>query len=571
MEDASSYWRSARRLTRRRLLATMAMTAGGVALTSACGGHKQASTSATAAAGSGDTPQAGGILSYYLVSNPPTLDPQRTVGSATQQVAGAIYNRLFRFRTAHDPSIVEARDLENDLALSAESPDALTWTVKLRPNVKFHNVAPVNGHAFEAEDVKASFTRALDPKDPSSGSLDMLDPGRIETPAADTVVFKLKYPYAAFPSILAVPLYSWILPREALAATYDPAKQMIGTGPFVFGNYTPDVELSFKRNANWFEQGRPYLDGLHLAIIPDPAQRLAQFKGGNLDQITLASTDVDAMKSANPKADLVASSPSQMWPLVGSLADPSSPWNDIRVRRAFSMALDREAIGASVLGGKYQQQAVLPLSLGKWAVKPQELDATLGQVYKYDPVMAKRLLAEAGAANLSIKFMFAPNGYEQPYRTLGETISSMLNAVGIKASVVTADINSEWLASGKGIRYGNFSKDTVIMGGYAGTYTVIDEVLFGFYDSKSNKLFTKLADTTIDGMIDKARATLDADARLKIYQDLQRYMVDKSYYVTGIPWQPEFKMIQPWIRNYAYATDYGAPTEAYAKLWLRKT
>ena len=98
--------------------------------------------------------------------------------------------------------------LENDLAISAESPDALTWTVKLRPDAKFHNVAPVNGHAFEAEDVKASFTRALDPKDPSSGSLDMLDPSRIETPAADTIVFKLKYPYAAFPSILAVPLYS---------------------------------------------------------------------------------------------------------------------------------------------------------------------------------------------------------------------------------------------------------------------------------------------------------------------------------------------------------------------------
>ena len=152
---------------------------------------------------------------------------------------------------------------------------------------------------------------------------------------------------------------------------------MIGTGPFVFGNYTPDVELSFRRNQDWFEKDRPYLDGLHLAIIPDPAQRLAQFKAGNLDQITLASTDVDSMKSANPKADLVASSPSQMWPLVGSLADPSSPWNDIRVRRAFSMALDRVAIGASVLGGKYQKQAVLPLSLGKWAVKPQDLDSTL--------------------------------------------------------------------------------------------------------------------------------------------------------------------------------------------------
>ena len=62
--------------------------------------------------------------------------------------------------------------------------------------------------------------------------------------------------------------------------------------------------------------------------------------------------------------------------------------------------------------------------------------------------------------------------------------------------------------------------------------------------------FTKLSDSTIDGMVDKARATLNADeSGLKVYQDLQKYMIDKCYYVTGIPWQPEFKMVQPWVRN----------------------
>src|SRR5437870_1289378 len=81
------------------------------------------------------------------------------------------------------------------LALSVESPDALAWTVKLRPEVRWHNVAPVSRRALDAEDVKASFTRALDGKNPNRGSLTMIDPAKIETPAKDTVVFRLAYPY----------------------------------------------------------------------------------------------------------------------------------------------------------------------------------------------------------------------------------------------------------------------------------------------------------------------------------------------------------------------------------------
>jgi peptide/nickel transport system substrate-binding protein len=572
MRSAGGYWTrfGSKRLQRRQLLAAAGAISGAGLAAIACGRGKPSGGSDSSAPGGNGAPQSGGTINYYLIGNPPSLDPQRTTAAPTFRTVGGVYSRLFRFKTAHDPGVAESKEPESDLALSAESPDGSTWTVKLRPNAKFHDIAPVNGHAVEAEDIRASFLRALDPKNPNGGSLDMLDSNGIETPARDTVVFKLKYPFAALPSMLSVPLYGWILPREAVSGAYDPAKQVIGSGPFILDSYTPDVAIVYKRNPAWFEQGRPYVDGVRLAILTDVAQQRAQFTSGNLDQVEPAANDLDTVKRDNPKAELFTGAASAMNPLVGQVGDASSPWADIRVRRAVSMLFDRSAIGASVLGGKYQEQTLLPAALGKWGLKPSDLDQSLGQVYKYDPAQAKSMLAAAGAGNLNFKFVYTPNGYAQPYGALGETINSMMNAGGVKTNLVPVDYNSEYIAGGKGYRAGNFPKDTLVLGAISGGYTVIDEILFAYYHSKSGKRFNQLNDPTVDRMIESARSTLDQGQRLKAYQDIQKYLIDKSYYVTGWPWQPAWTLINPRMRNYSHATSYAFFTESYAKLWLSK-
>src|SRR2546423_818219 len=94
----------------------------------------------------------------------------------------------------------------------------------------------------------------------SGGTLFLREATNPPTPA--TVVFKLKYPYALCQSTLASATYGWILPREANAGTYDPAKQIIGSGPFIAGDFTPAVSFSFKRNPDWYAKGRPYVEGL---------------------------------------------------------------------------------------------------------------------------------------------------------------------------------------------------------------------------------------------------------------------------------------------------------------------
>jgi peptide/nickel transport system substrate-binding protein len=562
-------------VSRRRLLAAGSVAAAVTAAAFAgCGGKSRTSQSpGKATQGSRETPRTGGVMNFYQSANLGTFDPQATLSTTTQQPMGGVYSRLFRFKVGPDPKISEGSELDADLATSAESPDAVTWTVKLRPDARFHNLAPVNGRAVEAEDIKASFERALNPKLPTRASFAMLDAGNVQAPDKQTVVFKLNYPYGAFNKILASPLYSWILPREATAGSYDPAKQAIGSGPFLVDSFTPDVAIVYKRNPTWYESGHPYVDGVRLAIMPDESQQQAQFNGGNLDQLGSVGSGsirvgyLDTLRRSNPKAQNFTASPTEMYLLVGQLDDPSSPWADIRVRRAFSMALDRDAIGASVFGGKYEKQALMPLSYGKWVLKPEDLDANLAQVYKYDPAQAKSLLTAAGATNLSFKLIYT-NLYGAQYKTLAETTSNMLNAIGVKTSLVLADYNSEYVNGGKGYRSGNFGKDTLVFAPMAGGYTDIDEFIFSFYDSQSARRETHLKDPQFDSMLDKARTVVSADERLKAYRDIQRYLIDKAYYLTGYPGQSIFTMVQPRVRNYNFCNTWGYLTESYAQLWL---
>jgi len=578
MDRNGSYWESVRAGTfrRRRLLAS-----GGaaVALSAAAGcGRSGAPTPsqqspATGSQASAGNPVAGGTYNYYQPSNAPTLDPQRTTSYFCFQPCAGVYSRIFGLKVGADPLVSEAADTEPDLGLSAESPDALTWTVKLRTDAKFQNVPPVNGHAVEVTDIKASWLRGVDAKNPNSGELDMIDPSQIQTPAVDTLVFTLKYPYAPFAKILAGPKYAWILPREATSGAYDPAKQMIGSGAFLLDSYTPDVAFTYKKNPDWFVKGQPYVDGMRYAIITDAAQQLAQFTAGNLDELdSIDGKNIDAAQKQNPKAKLYTGDSNQQYALVGQLGDATSPWADVRVRHAISMMIDRAAINASVFDGKATQSALEPPKFGKWALALKDVDPNVAANYKLDAAGAKTLLQQAGVgASPFAKLIYTANGYVQPYSTLAETVNSMINAQGVKTTLVNVDYNSEYVNGGKGIHYGNFNKDSLVFGMAGDGYVDIDQILYAFYGSKSTRKNTPINDSTFDSMMDKARTIVNDDQRLKAYMDIQRYLMDKTYFIAAWPVEPRFRLVQPWVQNYTFWADYAFMASTDTKVWLKKS
>jgi peptide/nickel transport system substrate-binding protein len=557
------------------MIQSAALGAGLAAASIACGrqGKSGAPSSSPSAAG-GDTPRAGGTLNpEALYGNPPSLDPHQTSSTWTMQSASRVYSRLFRFKTGRDVKVGQDRDTESDLGLSLESPDAITWTVKLRPDVKFHNVAPVGGHAVEAEDVKATFLRLFSiASNPYRGIVGgYMDTAQIETPSKDTIVFRLKYPYSPFRKAVASTNYGWIFPREALAGSYDPTKVMIGSGPFLFDSYTPDVSLAFKKNPSWFEKSRPYIDGVNLTIIPDPAQRLAQFQSGHLDISAVLPNDMETVKRSNSKATIVDSLPTSGIMIYLQLGDPSAIWQDVRVRRALSMAIDRDALGKSVFLNDYALGFNVGPGFGKWALTVDKLPADTAQYYKYNPAEAKKLLAAAGASNLNVKF-----GYPSPYPVRAfmpalETVNSMLNAVGIKTALVPMDYSKDWLASGKGARYGNFPSDMITFAGIEGANDV-DDYIFNYFGSTSTSNEERLKDPTLDDMISKARAVVDENARVKAYLDIQLYLADKMYTVAFLPQPINHTLIQPRVRDFDLSqgntTSAANGVETDAKIWL---
>ena len=565
------YWSKSRQtaLSRRRLIVATATGGASLALVR-CSSRSKAGSHAIGGSSPGqaaaETPRAGGTLNTFIPVNPASLDPQRTKSIPAISVASHVMSRLFRHKTGLDPTVALSMELENDLAASAESPDGLTWTVKLRPDAKFQNIAPVSGHAVEAEDVKATFERALtDPKSTAKIALLMMDANQIEAPVQDTVVFKLRYPYGPFQQTLTDGTASWVFPREALAGAYDPAKRAIGSGPFVLDSYAPDVALDYRRNPAWFERGRPYIDGEHTTIVPNTSQQVAQFSAGHLDELPVTQTNLDAVKRAVPGATVVTSPEINPYYIYGHMDEPASPYRDARVRQALSLAIDRAAIGKVVFNGQYHNNGVLPSWRGPWAVAPDQLgDAS--KYFTYNLAEAKQLLAASGAAGQIHQLVYPSPAHGPEFDTIAQMINPMLNAAGFKMELVAVDYEREFLPR---IAMGKYPIDTLVFTIQFGGTSIPEVALFNNLVPGATNNHAHVDDPTLTSMCTKMIGTLNDSERLKRVQEIQRYEADKMYYIFGIPTGNQYTLIQPKVRGYAYSLDLStAGTETYAKLWL---
>jgi peptide/nickel transport system substrate-binding protein len=571
MDDAQYWTRTRGRIDRRKFLGGGAIAAVAVVDLAACSTKKP--PSATGAVGSQTTtqPRPGGTYNAALATNA-TMDPQTLSQAPTDILAGAVMSRPFRYKTGLDPATITNHDIEPDLALTAESPDAITWILKLQPNAAFNNISPVKGHAVEAEDVKATYQRALKlPSNPNRGALSMIDADQIQTPDKSTVVFKLNYPYAPFRGILASPAYSWIFPREALAGSYDPAKSMIGSGPFVIDSVTPDVEFTVNRNPSWFEKGRPYVDGIRFAVISTLTQQEAQLSSGHLDDAQIVQNDLDMMTRTNPGAQLLKLPPTTGANIYTQQGDQASPFVDVRARRALSMAIDRDSLAKAVFNNQYVSSLFIPAFLGKWSLSVDQLDTASQQYYKYNPTQAKQLLQEAGLANQQFKFAFtiSSNSSADPGRNnTAETLNSMLNAVGLRTVTNPIDFAKDYIDSGKGYRQGYYPKDTILYGN-SQAFTEVDDFVFGYFHSKSTQNQVRLNDPSLDQMIDKARTEVDENTRLKAYLDIQRYVAGKMY-IIPVGWGLGFWMVNSRVQNYQQGSLTGVGVETYSKVWLNR-
>lgn len=369
-------------------------------------------------------------LKVGLATEPASLDPQYSTTGATQQASQQIFETI----VGRDRFLQPAPGL----ALSWTQVDPLTWEIKLRKGVKFHN-----GKDFTAEDVVFSVKRIpLVPDSPSSYKRNVAAIKEVIAVNSTTVRFLLKTPSAQLPQDLS---FIYVLPSTtptgATQDDFNKGKYTIGTGPFKFVEWVRGDRLVVEKNSNYWGQKSSFDKVIFRPIISDPS-RVATLLAGDVDMIDQVSpVDQERLRSDARVSLLTMPAATMMYihmdtnrdktPFVsakdGSPLD-KNPLKDIRVRRALSMAINRTALVERVLKGAAESTGqFVPKGMVGWAsdIKPDP----------YDPEKAKKLLAEAGYPNGFSMTLHGPNDRYLNDEQVSQTIGQFFARIGIDIKV----------------------------------------------------------------------------------------------------------------------------------------
>jgi peptide/nickel transport system substrate-binding protein len=513
-------------------------------------GEGDEATDASTAAPEEGTPKPGGTLTMAVASDIDTLDPMASASFNLHARVGLVYNRLLTFATGPDIAY-DDQVLVGELADRWEmAPDGLVYTFHLREDVRWQDVAPVAGRPLVARDVVATFERIR-----RQGFQRYMLENVTSIEAADdhTVVLRLVEPFAPLLRFMANH-HMWILPEEATDGRVDPATTAIGTGPFLLGERRPNIETVFRKNPTYFQTGLPYLDEVRAVVIPDQAGRIAAFRAEQADILTtsLSPQEADALRGSNPDANYEPELSAATLQLY--VNGRRAPFDDIRVRRAISMAIDREAMGAAIYGGGQRAGPVSP-TLGEWALSSDEVAA--GQ--PFDPDGARALLAEAGFPNGLDTTMMVTNGYGEQVVRMAQWVVQDLSDVGIRARIEPVEY-VQYI----GTRWPRLEYDIGI--GPQTPFLEVDEWLRAQHATGAARNWFGVSDPLLDRMLEQQTRIIVEPARVDQDKVIQRYLMDEVVNPIQL-WSPAVVSPQQgWVKGWHPIASYGFPW--MPRVWL---
>lgn len=578
-----NYWSSslARRIGRRQALAASGVTAIGAALLVACGGGtdaprtpKDASGLLTQPVDTSNRARRGGILKRNGTGEG-SLDPNLSVSgvSSYHEVANA---RLFTLEMGHF-SVPTGDKVMPDLAESWEySPDRLQISIKLRPNVKFHNLPPVSGRVMDVDDIVFSWKR-FESSSPSRGAVaNAVNPASpvLSITAVDsrTVVMKLKEPLAYVLTYFAGRELVNMMPKEAASTTVlDLRGTMLGAGPFYLASHEPSVFFSFKKHDGFWDANNVFLDQIDYPIITEYAQGIAQLRAGNVYTYAVRPEDVLQVKRDVPAINLylgdIASVAGQN--LIFGRRTPAL--RDERVRLAFQMSYDRETwIETLENAARFEKEGIpverswysafpgLGHSLDGWRPDPRDAKAfgPNAKYYQHDVAEAKKLLAAAGYPDGLELVSTSPSSGAGSGITTIEVRQSMNSEAGFRFKNNLVPYETEFipkyrdgLADFEGIAYKagvQISNDPIDR--MCQCYWSKGGVQFYGFDAGGKG--DASGDPYVDQTLVKGRIELDTEKRKALFQDLQRYLAGKAYGLHGLGGATTFSLAWPVIGNY---------------------
>ncbi|MBI2906717.1 MAG: ABC transporter substrate-binding protein [Chloroflexi bacterium] len=486
----------------------------------------------------GETAKLGGqtVLAQHV--DLLNTDPLLCASTSCVIVVGQSFNKLLM------------RDKENgivpDLAESWEQPDNLTYIVRLRKGARFHD-----GQEVKAEDVLYSVDllkdRAAHPTYyavwhafASARSVDDY-----------TIEFKTTQPDPTFTHALSHS-HQYIVPKKSYTRSGAFTQQWVGTGPFKLAGFTRNVNYRLAKNADYFEKGIPYVDGINIVVIPDLAARIASFRTRRIDYIgELRTPDLLNLRRAVPELREIKVPGGA----IGLFFNPyAPPFDNMKLRQAVTAGFQRQEIidivtqGTGILSG--------PLYGGPpgWGLAwfPEELK----KLYAYDPNRVKTLLAEAGHPN---GFSFTAKGTpRQPLAVAAlEVVQQQLVKVNIKMQPEILDFTT-FISQRDNLQFAAVSH--IVTPGIEPA-----ERFYFHFHSKNNRYGN---DPEIDKLLDEQYRILDPEKRRQTLVESERLVIERGYGSGTYFQQFDFSAAQPYLKNYSSPSLTGQYLMRYA--WLDK-
>ncbi|MBK9333905.1 MAG: ABC transporter substrate-binding protein [Ignavibacteria bacterium] len=523
----------------------------------------------------------GGVFRINELENIRSLDPVGISDVVSHHVAHQIYDGLVDLDTN--------LHLKPDLATRWEiSEDGLTYTFHLRDGVKFQDNACFpdgKGRELKAADVKYSFERVCDPRAGTLGYdyfknyvegakeyFDEISLSRKENRepkinevtgyiAKDDSTFqiKLKSPFGPFIFYMTL-AYSYILPREAVEKYgKDYFQNPVGTGPFIFVDWKPDLELNLKKNPDYWakdEHGNqlPYLEGVKFKFIKELSQQMLEFQNGNLDECYRLPNEsfkeiVTPEKKLTPQFEKFRL---QRVPSLGSqyygFLTTGKIYNDVKVRQAFNYAIDRNKILKFVLNGQGFMGAFHGL------VPPAMPDYDINKIKGYDFNLekAKQLMTEAGypdGKGFPDAVLQINSGGDRNIQ-IAESIQNMLKEIGVnmKLNIMQFAQHLDNVDAGRADFY---------RAGWVGDYPDPENFLNLFYGKNVPKdpalispvNSTRFQDAKYDELYEKAISISDLKERYEYYYQAEQIAVDKAPMIF-IYYDEHYRLLQPYVNGY---------------------
>jgi len=450
------------------------------------------------------------------------LDLVRVIDHESIEVGEILFEGLTRWQPG-------TTNVEPGLATAWQvSADGLRWTFELRPDVWFHD-----GTALDAGAVVFSFERVIDPRNPSYVGGEaapywrglLKDVKRVTAQGPARVEIEVAHPYAPLLGDLAI--FPIVSPAAVRRWGAEFGRHPVGTGAFGFESWDTGEQVVVRRFERYWGQA-PALERIVFRVVLDARQRLVDLQSGSVDLAAAILPDEESFVELHPDLALLHTPGNDVSYLAFNMMHP--PFDDLRVRRAISHAINKEPIVKLV----YQGRAIAadgPLPPGVWGY---HLPATR---YAYDPARARQLLDEAIAAHAfdpeRVYKLYAPTT-PRPYLPQPERVAryfqAALSQLGIRTELTLQPLNAYVEAVGRG-------DHDLALAGWLGDTGDPDNFLYVLLHSDNavpgparNVAFYR--NPAVDALLSEARAAIDEPSRRTLYAEAQDRIAADA------PWVP---------------------------------